>query len=323
MGEGELAAGIDLGGTAIKMGLVDAGGRIVSREAVEIDAAAPYDRIAGQMVRGLSRLAEGAAGRLAAIGLGTPGFIDAETGVIEEGVRNIPALEGRSLVPAFRDETAFRGVPVYADNDATCAAAGELRFGAGRSFRHFVLITLGAGVGGGLVLDGQVYRGARGFAGEIGHMVVQPLGEWCNCGSRGCLERYASGPAILRRYRDRCAKRGVTAPESLTVKEVFELERQGDPLAADTIDEAARAIAQVFGSLTNLLNPQALIVAGGISRAGERLLAPIRRHLPDFTWPRLTKELAVLAGRLQEDAGLIGAAAQALERVERWKARRG
>ncbi len=309
----ELVAGIDLGGTSIKMGLVDEQGTIVSQDVVEIDASSPFEVIAAATVRGLERLASRTGGRLKAIGLGTPGFTDSETGVIEEGIRNIPALEGRSLAAEFRK--AFR-IPVFADNDATCAAAAELKFGAGRRYAHFVLITLGTGIGGGLVLDGRVYRGARGFAAEIGHMVVQPQGVHCNCGNYGCFEQYASGPAMLHAYRARRVKHGFAAEESLTVKGIFERAARGDALAGETIDEAARWIALVFGMLVNLLNPQAFIVGGGISRAGERLLAPIRRRLADYAWPLLVRGVDVVAAELQNDAGLLGAAAQALERIE-------
>ena len=215
----ELVAGLDLGGTSIKMGLVDDRGAIVRRDVVEIDAGAPFEPIAEATVRGLRRLAEGSPARLRAIGLATPGFINSETGVIEEGIRNIPALEGRSLAAEL--QKAFR-IPVFADNDATCAAAAELMFGAGRRYDHFVLITLGTGIGGGLVFGGRVYRGTSGFAAEIGHMVVQPQGVPCNCGNYGCFERYASGPAMLAAYREKRLKRGFAAEEALTVREVFE-----------------------------------------------------------------------------------------------------
>ena len=313
MAQKDLVAGLDLGGTSIKMGLVDGQGAIVSRDVVEIDANAPFETIAEATVRGFRRMAERDPGRLRAIGLGTPGFTDSQTGVIEEGIRNIPALEGRSLAAEL--QRAFR-VPVFADNDATCAAAAELKFGAGRKYAHFVLITLGTGIGGGLVFGGRVYRGTRGFAAEIGHMIVQPQGVLCNCGNYGCFERYASGPAMLLAYRQKRVKRGFAVEEALTVKEIFERAAGGDGLAAETVDEAARWIALVFGALTNLLNPQAFIVGGGISRAGEQLLAPIRRRLPDYAWPLLAREIDVVAAGLRNDAGLLGAAAQAMERLE-------
>ncbi len=312
MNGNELVAGMDLGGTSVKVGLVDGSGSIVSRDVIEIEAAASFERIADTIVRGFRLLKERTPGVLKAIGLGTPGFTDSETGVIVEGIRNIPALEGRSLASVL--QKAF-SVPVFADNDATCAAAGELYFGAGKGYDHFALITLGTGIGGGLVFGGRVYRGARGFAAEIGHMIIQPQGVRCNCGNYGCFEQYASGPAMLRAYRDRQVKRGMPAEEELTVKQLFERAAWGDREAEATVDETARWIAMVFGLLINLLNPQACIVAGGISRAGEQLLAPIRRYLPDYAWPLLVRGVDVIAAALQNDAGLLGAAAQAGERA--------
>jgi glucokinase len=207
------------------------------------------------------------------------------------------------------------GVPAFAENDATSAAAGELAFGAGRSFSSFVLITLGTAIGGGLVLDGKVYRGWRGFAGEIGHLCVNRDGLWCNCGSRGCFEQYASGTAIVRVYAEKLRKRGEDPGSSLSTRDVVERGTAGDPSARDTLEEAGMWIAQAFGSLLNVLDLEACIVGGGVSEAGEVLLEPIRRHLPDYCWPQIGSGVSVRTAELRNDAGILGAAAQAYERL--------
>ena len=207
------------------------------------------------------------------------------------------------------------GVPALADNDATCAATGELVFGAGRSYRNFALITIGTGIGGGLVLDGRVFRGARGYAGELGHMCLDPHGPWCICGSRGCFEQYSSGSALQASYNRKAAKRGLhPAP---TVKVVVDKATEGDPLAVQVIQEAAARIAQAFGTLANILNLEACIVGGGVSRAGNILLDPIRARLPDFCWPPIGRSVEVRAAELYNDAGVLGAAAQVIERLQK------
>jgi glucokinase len=206
-------------------------------------------------------------------------------------------------------------VPAFAENDATAAAAGELSFGAGRRFRSFLLITIGTAIGGGLVLGGTVYRGSRGFAGEIGHVCMDPDGLWCNCGSRGCFEQYASAPAIARLFEEKLRKRSIAIDTEMSAKLVVERALAGDALALDTLDETARWIAQAFGTLLNVLDLEACMIGGGVSDAGETLLSPVRRHLPDFCWPQVGKDVKIVAAELRNDAGILGAAAQAMERL--------
>jgi glucokinase len=303
----DYVAGIDLGGTSAKLGLVDRGGRILARERVTIDPRADAGRIMApilQAVRGLG--ARMAADRLVAAGLGTPGFVDIETGMLT-GSENIPGMQE---TPIFRLLSEGLGVPAFVDNDANCAAAGELAFGAGSRFSSFLLATVGTGIGGGLVLGGRLWRGARGFAGEIGHMCLDPLGPWCPCGARGCLEQYAAGPAIVRLYRSKVGQRGpaasLDAPE-----EVARLAAAGDRMALAAFDEAGAALAQAFGSILNLLNLDACLVGGGVAAAGEILLEPLRRHLPDFVYPLVGQRVTVVPAALGNDAGLLGAAALA------------
>ncbi len=305
-------AGIDLGGTSGKIGLVDPGGRVLNKTIQKIDAAAPFDDIIQPLTGALRNLVRSTAGELAGIGIGSPGFVEAENGIHIAGAENIPGLHGNSLTRFMQD--AF-SVPVFASNDATCAAAGELKFGAGRRFRHFVLLTLGTGIGGGLVLNGKVYRGSRGFAGEIGHMCVDPGGHWCNCGSQGCLEQYASAPAIQRLYQQKRGKRGLPMETERTVPAIFALaEEKSDICAVDTVEQAAACLAQALGTLINILNPEACILGGGVSQAGETLLAPVRHSLADFAWSTLLSDVEVLSAELANDAGLLGAAAEAMDR---------
>ncbi|MGO9309914.1 MAG: ROK family protein [Spirochaetia bacterium] len=310
----EIAAGIDFGGTFAKIGLVERTGRIRSRTQVAMDPRESFEGIVAPVERTLRALIgkEGSGDSLAAIGIGTPGFIDKTEGILIGGCENIPSLQNRSVQDYLA--RAF-GVPAYSENDATSAAAGELAFGAGRSFSSFVLITVGTAIGGGLVLNGRVYRGWRGFAGEIGHLCVNRDGLWCSCGSRGCLEQYASGTAMLRVYAEKLRKRGKDPGGSLSTRDVVDRAKAGDPFARDTMEEAGAWIAQAFGSLLNVLDVEACIVGGGVSEAGDVLLEPIRRHLPDHCWPQIGRDVSVRAAELRNDAGILGAAAQAYERL--------
>jgi glucokinase len=310
----EIAAGIDFGGSSAKIGLVDRAGHVEAKTALVMNPRETFEGIVEPVAVALRGLLEGrgAARRLVTIGIGTPGFIDKKEGLLVGGCNNIPSLQRRSVQRYLAD--AF-GVPAFAENDATAAAAGELAYGAGRHFSNFLMITLGTAIGGGIVLDGKVYRGSRGFAAEIGHLCVSRGGLWCDCGSRGCFEQYASGTAIARIYGEKLRKRGQGEREAVTPKLVTDRAMAGDPLAQDVLEETGEWIAQAFGSLLNVLDLEACIVGGGVSEAGEILLEPIRRKLPDHCWPQVCQGVKIVTAELRGDAGILGAAAQAFERV--------
>jgi glucokinase len=308
----EYAGGIDVGGTNTKIGLVESSGRIVAQARLQPDPRGAFERLAQTIADGLRRLHAEAGGRLSAIGIGNPGYTDRRSGVTVGGAHNVPCLHGNSLSKYLG---SLFGVPACADNDGTCAAAAELSWGAGRGAPNFLLITLGTGIGGGLALDGRVVRGARGFAGEVGHFCVQQGGLECVCGARGCFEQYASAGAILKLYQDRRRRRGLPPEPSLSAEGVLAAASAGEEPARQVVDEAARAIAQVFGSATNLLNLDACILGGGLSHAGELLLHLVREMVPDFTLPLFAEGLRILPAELRNDAGLLGAAALAWEAV--------
>jgi glucokinase len=306
----EYAGSVDVGGTHTKIGLVDRDGRILAQARLAPDPRGAFEALAGTIVEGLERLHGEAGGHLSAIGIGNPGYTDCRTGITVGGAFNVPCLHGNSLSASLGSRF---GVPARADNDGTCAAAGELAWGAGRGRPNFLLIALGTGIGGGLALEGRVVRGARGFAGEVGHFCVQPGGLECMCGARGCLEQYASAGAILRLYQGLRRERGLPTDPSLGPGGVLAAASSGDPLALQVVNEAARAIAQVFGSVTNLLNLEACIIGGGLSQAGDFLLRRVREAARGFTLPLFAEGLQVLPAELCNDAGLLGAAALAWE----------
>ncbi|MCX7028937.1 MAG: ROK family protein [Spirochaetes bacterium] len=306
----ERVAAVDLGGTSAKIGIVDRSGTILARDRVSIDARAGFEDIVGPVAMALAELLAGSGGGPpAGIGIGAPGFIDPDTGTIVGGSENIPAMQGRSPAAYLAGKLT---APAWADNDATCAAAAELAYGAGRGLRGFLLVTVGTGIGGGLVLGGKVWRGMRGFAGEIGHVSLDPCGPPCPCGSRGCLEQYASGPAIVRAWKA-CA--GTRAAEAESPLEVARLARAGDPAALEAFAGAGRALGQALGGTVNLLDIEACLIGGGVADAGEVLLEPVRRSLRRYAYPLVAEGVRVIAAELGNDAGLLGAAALAWERL--------
>jgi glucokinase len=309
-GRGNVVAGVDLGGTSAKIGIVDRAGAILARDRVPIDARAGFENIVGPIAAALGALfAESGGVTPSGIGIGAPGFIDADTGTIVGGSENIPGMLGRSAAAYLAERL---GAPAWADNDATCAAAAEFAFGAGRGLRGFLLVTVGTGIGGGLVLGGKVWRGVRGFAGEIGHVSIDPEGPACPCGSRGCLEQYASGPAIVRAWKAGAGRRAGNADSPA---EVAHLARAGDPAALEAFAAAGRALGQALGGVVNLLDIEAFLLGGGVADAGEVLLEPVRRGLRRFAYPLVAEGVRVIAAQLGNDAGVLGAAALAWERL--------
>ena len=302
--------GIDIGGTAIKMGLVSAEGNILAKKNVPFDPGRPFSKLFDVVCSSLEDLVASSAAPVGAIGIATPGFADPATGILIDGTQNVSALKGRSLPKEFSER--FR-VPSFIDNDGTCAALGELRFGAGRNFRNFVVVTLGTGIGGGIVLNREVVTGAKGTPPEIGAICLDPNGPVNYSGVPGTFEQLACASGIEDLYRRLSGKRGSRA----NPRDIFRLAAEGEAEAKAAVDQTGRYIAQAFGIMINLLNLEACIIGGGISAAGEPLLEAVRKHMPSFTWPNLLRNARVLLAELGNDAGITGAAAMAIQRMSR------
>ncbi|MCB1319247.1 MAG: ROK family protein, partial [Leptospiraceae bacterium] len=226
----------------------------------------------------------------------------------------IPCLNGVSVTAEIKKNY---DLPVYIDNDATNAAKGMYRFGAGRGSAHMIGITLGTGVGGGIILHGQVHRGIINYAGEIGHITYIPDGMSCTCGKRGCLEAYASATAIVRSAQS-ILKRQIPSrlqkypPDEITARVVCDEARKGCSVSASIIQDAGKALGVVIGGVINLLNLDRVVIGGGLAAAGEVLMEPVRLYASRHALPLAFERCEIVAGRLGNDAGLLGCAASVL-----------
>jgi glucokinase len=302
--------GIDIGGTAVKAGIVSPEGAIRAKGTLPFDPAKPFPELTKEIESTLRELLASSKSTAKAVGISTPGFADPATGILIDGTQNVPALKGQSLPRVFSERF---GVPAFIDNDGTCAALGELHFGAGREFRNFAVVTLGTGIGGGIVVNREVVTGIYGTPPEIGALCLDPNGPVNYSGIPGTFERLACASGI----EDLNLRLSGKKDALMNPREIFRLAAEGDKAARAAVDQTGRYIAQAFGIMINLLNLEACIIGGGISAAGEPLAEAVRKHLPSFTWPNLLKNARVLLAKLGNDAGIMGAAAMAIQRMSR------
>ena len=315
--------GIDLGGTKISAALVGSAGEIIARDYRETQAAEGPQAVVGRMLDGARRVMAQAGvtqAQVTAVGVVAPGPLDVEAGV----VMSPPNLPGWNHVPLKQLIEDDLGITTFLENDANAAALGEFRFGAGRGIEHMIYVTASTGIGGGLILDGKLYHGASGMAGEIGHQTLVPYGPLCGCGNRGCLEALASGTAIARQARERVA-RGVPTlmadlaggdPECFTAKLVAEAARQGDVEAREILAEAMNYLGIGMANLVNLFNPQLIVIGGGLTNIGDALFEPVRRAIDRHAFRAQARAVRVVRAELGDDVGVLGAAAVALAQID-------
>jgi glucokinase len=306
--------GLDIGGTALKGGVVAKDGSVLARHTASTDADSGPDTVIARVIEMVEALSSAAAARglrIASIGLGVPGLVSRESGV----VRAAPNLPGWKDVPLGELLHRKAGLRVTIDNDANNAALGEFIAGAGHGARDLVMLTLGTGVGSGLILDGRLWHGATGHAGEIGHMIVQPDGRVCGCGQHGCLEAYASAASTARRAEELVAagepstlKAVLDRGEVLDSKHVVEAAKAGDALSLRIWDESCKYLAIACISIQRILSPQAVVFSGGMSKAGTFLLDPLQVHMDRISSKSFGRIPEVRIAELGNDAGFIGSA---------------
>lgn len=295
----DLFVGIDLGGTKC-LGVALAGNDCVAEARLPTPEGA--DSVLATLVQlvGLLRSDCAPDHELASVGVGVPGLVD-RAGVL----RHAPNLVGVSGLDVKAELQRTLRVDVTVDNDATCAVWAEHEMGAGRGFSDVVMVTLGTGIGGGIVAGGQVCRGAHGFAGELGHMVVDPDGPQCPCGQRGCWERYASGSALGRLGREPAAG----GDDEVRGEQVTQAAAHGDPVAAKTMAAFSWWVALGLVNLANILDPEVFVLGGGVLAAGDTLLVPTRATFASLVQGSGRRpQVPILPAALGERAGALGAA---------------
>jgi glucokinase len=312
--------GVDLGGTKIVSLAVAPGGRIVGRDRRSTEASQGPQAVIQRIVDSVRQAIAEADLRkadLREVGISAPGPCDIERGLLTAP----PNLPGWRDVPLARIMSETLHVPTLLENDANAAAYGEHRFGAGRPYRHMIFITISTGIGGGIIVDGSIYAGASGAAGEVGHMILEEDGPPCGCGSRGCLEALASGSAIAREAgslvaQGRCPllARLLSEGRPLDAKNVHLAAQQGDADARAVIERAGRYLGLGLANIINILNPQGIILGGGLCRIGAMILNPARAVAREHAFAQSFADVSIVEGELGDQAGALGVAALAAER---------
>ena len=311
-----LALGIDIGGTGIKLGWVDDAGNVLTRASVPTPAASSPTETVACIKAAVQQLGQDGAARPGTVGIGCAGLIDSQRGIVRTSP-NLPAWHDVPLAQLLAEALAMPSVLL---NDATAFALAEARIGAGRAASPVLGLTIGTGIGGGLVIDGRTVDGHRGFAGEIGHMSVDLAGPDCACGNRGCLELYVGRRALVRNYLQRVTWSAGNPVHELAGGDREQVEpllvataaQQGDGPAAAAFASCGRVLGVGLANLTNLVDPAVIVIGGGLSQAGELLIEPARREMSaramaiDDDLPRVSR------AALGVDGGLIGAALSAL-----------
>jgi glucokinase len=309
--------GIDLGGTNIKGGVCDADNALIVRHSIPTEAHAGFDHVFERLVQFVDQaIAKAQLDRdqVSYIGIGAPGPMSHSQGMIYHA----PNLPGWENVP-LRDRLAeATGLPVTLENDANAAAFGEFARGAGQDVSSIVMLTLGTGVGGGVILDGKLWRGTFDNAGEIGHTIIVPRGRPCPCGQTGCFERYASANAVGERLVEAIESGEASAlaqrlesDERINSQHVLEAAQAGDALAKRIWDETCFYLAVACVNLQHTLNPQRIVLAGGLINAGAALLDSTTKHFEALSWKIAQDHPEIVFATLGTDAGTIGAAALA------------
>ena len=306
--------GLDVGGTTFKAGVVTEDGRIVHKDAMPTGIERPYQEIIADMAALCKKVAADAGiemSEIKSIGVGVPGLFDNKTGMIPF-CTNL----GWHDIPFVAEMKKHLDTPVYGDNDATVAGLAESVAGVSAGIKDSVFLTLGTGVGGGIIIDGKPYSGAHGCGSEIGHMMIKMGGELCTCGNYGCFERYASATAIIREARKAVAEHPESSmlaacggdPEKLNAKIVIDAARAGDEAAKAVFGGYVQALAVGIINIINMLDPEVIVLGGGVSAAGEFLLNAVREAVKPMVFFKTMPYARIELAQLGNDAGIIGAA---------------
>jgi glucokinase len=325
------AIGVDLGGTNLRIAAIDESGKLLEKLSSDTDLARGRDFVIDEMTQAIRRLLDRfrGHGKSRGVGIGVPGIIDMDTGMLRES----PNLPGWSEFPVHAEIERRLGIPVMLENDANAAALGEKWLGAAKDYQDMCMLTLGTGVGGGIVLDGKIWHGMNGMAGELGHINVEPEGHPCKCGSRGCVEQYASATAVVRMAREAVANNlseklaRAAEGEELNSLHVYQLAKQGDAAAQQIFRRMGRALGMVLADMVNALNLPIYVIGGGAASAwyafAPTMMEEVRKRSFVYaaTVPegppaaKASKSTLITMAKLGSEAGLYGAACLPLQRA--------
>ena len=291
--------GVDIGGTEVKFGLLDRRGAIHARHSASVCFDHYETPILTTVIREAKEFLQRENAAVEGIGVSAAGQIDDRSGVVIGTNGKIPHYEGSGIREAMEAEF---GVPVTALNDANAAALGECYRGRAGNCKNVLMVTLGTGVGGGIVLNGKIFGGTRGIAGELGHFTLYQDGEKCSCGKRGCYESYASTTALVRRAEKKTGETGLNG------RIIFARAENGDAVMLEVIGDWLDDIAAGLTGLVHIFNPEMILIGGGVSAQEKLLIEPLRRRVLEGVMPRFGESLQLERATLQNDAGLVGAA---------------
>lgn len=313
--EKKFKIGIDLGGTNIKVGIINQQNQLLGHISTPTGVGRPYQKIIADMSKAISQLLQELKISISdcqSLGIGSPGIIDSKTGVI---------LYSNNLywdnVPVAKELQQFFDLPIHVSNDANCAALGEVLAGSAKGCTNAILLTLGTGIGGGVIVDGKIFEGGFAGATEIGHMVLSVDGVPCTCGRRGCFETYASATALIRETKEAANNH----PESIILNlcnddidaidgiTPFAAAQQGDPAAMQVVENYIKYLSEGIVNLVNIFRPEKIIVSGGVCNQGDNLLAPVNQYVKRFCYAGEKGFIPpVVKASLGNHAGMIGAA---------------
>lgn len=308
--------GVDLGGTTTKIAIVDATGHMQTKWEIPTDCSNSGKNIPASIAKSIHEYQEQlniSKDAVYGVGIGAPGPVDYETGTIRKAV-NLGWNDPFPLKDLLEKELSL---PVTVENDANCAALGEMWKGAGEGLKDLICVTLGTGVGGGIITNGEIVRGSNGSAGEIGHIVsVIEGGTLCNCGKHGCLETIASATGIVRvalKRLEQLSPAGELVDHynrtgHLSAKDVFDFAKKEDSFALEVVEEISKYLGVALANMANTLNPDAIVIGGGVSKAGDLLLQSVNHFFQQFAFPPVRQSTELRLASLGNDAGVIGAA---------------
>ncbi|MEK6743902.1 MAG: ROK family protein [Nitrospirota bacterium] len=306
---GPVVIGVDLGGTNLRTALVSQNGEVADKVKEPTRASDGHAKVIQKLIENIKAQLDSALRngfKVAAVGVGAPGVIHAQTGMVVKS----PNFPDWNNLPLKKELESALALPVSIENDANAAALGEQWRGAGRGITSMILLTLGTGVGGGIVLDGRIWPGADGMAGEIGHMTIIPDGRRCGCGNTGCLEMYTSSRGIVMTYQERSSR-----PQSITSEEIYQAARDGDAVAGDVMKDMGRFLGIGIANLINIFNPEMIVIGGGVKDAWPLFIDATREEIKKRAFEYTAARTRIVSSLLGDDAGMIGAAALAFQKL--------